>query len=315
MANANLSASIGSDGLTNQERQQIRESERRKLRTSNVDFVSSFFVSLMIIVGMFFVLLLVLWLSTRITLTEPPKEILVENQPAGRGDNAPGTERDFDPPGDEEAEDLLEPTIADTIQAVTNVVSSVAASMETADSLQDFTSAGKGGKGDSRPPGPEGEGDDIIPRFMRWQLEFESKDVNDYAKQLDDYKIELGVLGGGVKGVEVVGNLSGSPKKTLIMDTKSEKRLYFMFNRPTPLQKFDMELLGRAGAKTGAGRTSLKFIPADLENELAHIELDYAKSKGHETVKEIGKTVFKSIANGNRFEFTVVSQRYRKPRF
>jgi hypothetical protein len=313
MAIANSRASIATADGSIEERQHIRDLEREKLRTTKAELVSSFFVALMIIIGIFFVMLLILWLTTRITWTDPPKEILVEN-PAGRGDNAPGTERDFDPPGEEEVEDLLEPTVADTIQAVTNVVSAVAASLET-DSNTDVTSVGKGGKGDSRPPGPEGEGDDIIPRFMRWQLEFESKDINEYAKQLDGYKIELGVLGGGIKGVEVASNLSTSPKKSLITDTKSEKRLYFMFNRPTPLQKFDMELLNKAGAKTGAGRTSLKFIPPELENELAHIELDYAKSKGHDTVKEIGKTVFKSVANGNRYEFAVISQRYRKPKF
>lgn len=291
-----------------------REEEREKLRTSRFDLVSSFLVALIGFIGIFFAMLAILWLTSRWTWTEGPIEMPIEN-PAGRGENAEGFERDFEPPGEEEVEDLLEPTLADTIEAVTDAVSSVAASLVSADTNQAATTVGKGGMGDSRPPGPEGEGDDIVPRFERWQLEFESKDIDSYAKQLDFYKIELGVLGGGVKGVEVASNVSTSPKKRVILDTKGEKRLYFRFNRPTPLQKFDQTLLGRAGARLGAGRTTLKFIPKDLEAILATIELEYAREKGHNTVKEIAKTVFKSQPEGSKYAFKVISQRYRKPRF
>ena len=76
-----------------------------------------------------------------------------------------------------------------------------------------------------------------------------AKDLGSYSQQLDFYKIELGVLGGGIKGVEVANKLSTSPTKRVITDTKSEDRLYFMFNRPTPLQKFDQQLLSKAGQK------------------------------------------------------------------
>ena len=65
----------------------------------------------------------------------------------------------------------------------------------------------------------------------------------------------------------------------------------------------------------GAGRTTLKFIPKDLEAKLATIELTYAREKGHDTVKEIAKTVFKSASSGGKYEFEVTSQRYRKPRY
>ena len=56
----------------------------------------------------------------------------------------------------------------------------------------------------------------------------------------------------------------------------------------------------------------LKFIPKDLENQLAVIELDYAKSKGHQSVTEIAKTVFENNPDGNGYKFEVISQRYRK---
>ena len=294
---------------------QEREAEREKLRTSRFDVVTSLFVALIAFIGIFVTMMFIIWLTSRWTWGPAPIEPIIEN-PAGRGPNAEGFERDFEPPGEEEVEDLLEPTLADSIEAVTDAVSSVAAALVSADTNQSATTQGKGGLGDSRPPGPLGEGDDIVPRFERWQLEFEAKDIDTYANQLDFYKIELGVLGGGIQGVEVANNLSGSPQKRTITDTANEKRLYFMFNRPTPLQKFDQQLLGKAGATVGAKRTTLKFIPPELENRLAQIELEYARGKGHESVKEIAKTVFKSEAeSGGRYAFTVTSQRYRKPRW
>jgi hypothetical protein len=47
---------------------------------------------------------------------------------------------------------------------------------------------------------------------------------------------------------------------------------------------------------------------------IANIELDYAKSKGHQSVKEIAKTVFESQAKDNAYVFVVIDQRYRKPK-
>ena len=35
----------------------------------------------------------------------------------------------------------------------------------------------------------------IIPRFERWQLEFSAKGLQNYAKQLDHFGFELGMIG------------------------------------------------------------------------------------------------------------------------
>lgn len=290
-----------------------RLAERERFRTSRFDLVTSLFLALIGFIGIFVTMLFILWLTTRdwsVPVIVVPPEVA-----AGRGPNAEGFERDFEPPGEEEVEELLEPTLADTIEAVTEAVSSVAAALVSADTDSMATTAGANGAGDNRPPGPEGEGDDIVPRFERWQLEFEARNAKAYAQQLDFYKIELGALGGGMKGVEIANNLSGSPSKRLLTDTKSEKRLYFMFNKPTPLQKFDTELLKKAGARTGAGRTVLKFIPPEVEEKLAALEYTYMKEHGHDAVKEVAKTVFKSEGSGGKYAFIVVSQRYRKPRW
>lgn len=288
-----------------------RQAEREKLRTSRFDIVTSLFMALILFIGTFTLMLFIIWLTSRWTFPPKPIEPIIEN-PAGRGENPEGFERDFEPPGAEEVEELMEPTLQDTIEAVTDAVSTVAASLVTTDTAATATTSGTGA-GDSRPPGPPGEGDDIIPRFERWQLNFTARDIKSYSKQLDYFKIELGAIGGTVQGVDVANNLAGSPKKYRIVDTESEKRLYFMWNSPSPLMQFDRQLLQSAGIQL-PNRQMLKFIPKDLENQLAHTELEYSTSKGHPSVTEIAKTVFECKPDGGGFKFEVVSQRYRKPK-
>jgi hypothetical protein len=289
-----------------------RQAEREKLRTSRFDVVTSFFLALILFIGTFVLMLFIVWLTSRWTFPPRALEPIIE-QAAGRGDNAEGFERDFEPPGAEEVEELQEPTLQDTIEAVTDAVSSVAASFTTSDTSATATTAGTG-QGDSRPPGPEGEGEDVVPRFERWQLEFTARDVGIYAKQLDSFGIELGVVGGSVQGLDIASELSKNPQARHVDDASSEKRLYFMFTTASQLKQFDLQLLQRAGINT-AGRELLKFIPKDLENvTLANLEMDYAKSKGHTSVTEIARTVFQCQPDGGSYRFVVTSQRYRKAR-
>lgn len=279
----------------------------RNMRTQKVDVVASFLLSMLLVIGLLVFMLFVIWLTQ--TFTWKAGDIKIEEERiAGRGDHAEGFERDIEPPGEEEAEDLTEPTLEQKLEAVTDVASSVAASIDTIDSNSAAVTAGSG-RGDSRPPGPLGEGDNIVPRFERWELKFISKDVKAYAIQLDFYKIELGCIGGGAKLVDYAGNFSSSPQKRSGKGGE-EKRLYFMWKQEGPLVAYDRQLLGQAGVNTQR-RQLLKFIPKELEDRLAQTEMKYAISKGHSTVKEIAKTIFESQAAGAGYEFVVVEQRYR----
>ncbi|MEM1067418.1 MAG: hypothetical protein AAGG48_02270 [Planctomycetota bacterium] len=287
-----------------------RKAEREKLRISRFDIITSFFMALILFIGTFVLMLFIIWLTSRWSFPSEPIKPIIE-EPAGRGENPEGFERDFEPPGAEEVEELMEPTLQDTIEAVTDAVSTVAAALVTSDTQAVATTSGTGA-GDSRPPGPPGEGADIIPRYERWQLNFTARDLRTYAVQLDFYKIELGAIGGSIQGVDVAKNLAaGRPSTYRVVDTASEKRLYFMWNSPSPLMQFDRQLLQQAGVSL-PNRQMLKFIPKDLENQLAQIELDYSASKGYPSVTQIAKTVFESKSDGSGYKFEVISQRYRK---
>ncbi len=293
------------------QRQRAREEERAKLRISRFDIVTSFFMALILFIGTFVTILFIVWLTSRWSFPPRAIEAIIEN-PAGRGENPEGFERDFEPPGAEEVEELMEPTLAETLEAVTDAVSTVAASLTSTDSNAVASTSGTGA-GDSRPPGPAGEGEDIVPRFERWQLNFTARNLRAYATQLDSYKIELGAVGGSIQGADIANNLAGSPTKRRVIDTASEKRLYFMWKQAGPLMQYDRQLLQQAGIQL-ANRQMLKFIPPALENQLAVIELAYSKEHGHASVTEIAKTIFESRVEGGGFAFAVIDQRYRKPR-
>lgn len=289
----------------------VRTVEPQELVVSKFDKVSSLLLAAVMFVGILVALLFLLWVTSGKPKPLPVYPEIIE-EAAGRGENAEGFERDFEPPGAEEVEDLLEPTVEDTLQAVTDAVSSVPASFEAVDSNVSATTAGNG-QGDSRPPGPMGEGEDIIPRFERWKLKFAAKNLNAYAAQLDYYEIELAALGGDtIEGVDYASNLSTAPRSRR-GPSEGEKRLYFMWTTPGPLMEFDRQLLQKARVQL-TGRSMLKFIPKNLENMLANIELDFAKSKGHNSVTEIAQTIFESRPAEGAYRFEVIDQKYRKPK-
>ncbi len=280
------------------------------MRTQKVDQVASLLMAALVVVGLLVVLLFVIWLTQTFTFTAG--DIKIDESVAGRGDHAEGFERDIEPPGAEEVEQLADPSLAETLDSVTDAVTSVAASLASLDTNADISIDGSG-RGDSRPPGPLGEGDDIVPRYERWELKFQAKGVQAYAVQLDFYQIELACIGGGVATVDYATALSTAPQKRSGTSAEENKltRLYFMWRQGGPLQQFDQQLLEQAGIGT-SGRELLKFIPKELEERLEQTEMKYAISKGHATVKEIAKTIFESRAdNSGGYEFVVIEQRYR----
>lgn len=245
-----------------------------------------------------------------------PQVIVLEPERiAGRGDHAAGFERDFDPPGAEEVEQLSEPAMEQTLQMVTDAISTISASLDSLDSNSAATGQGTG-KGDSRPPGPEGEGDDIVPRFDRWELKFTARDKRNYTIQLDAFKIDVGAIGGGIATVDFVTNLSSSPSKKSVTpkEEKAKKRLAFVSVNDNVLLQYEKQILQSAGVAI-AGRQILKLVPKETEDALAQAEALYFREKRSKDLRvtTIAKTVFecRPKKSGGGFEFVVMDQRYR----
>jgi hypothetical protein len=283
--------------------------DETSMRTNKVEQVSSLLISIAVMlafaVGMLFLLFLLSMNWTR-TL---PMEIEAERI-AGRGDNAAGFERDFDPPAADEVEQLSEPALEQTIQMVNDAIAAIA-SMDTI-IANDAIAGDRSGQGDSRPPGPEGEGVDGVHRGERWELKFSARDRKAYAGQLDAFGIELAAIGGGIPTIDYASTLAKAPKaRSSTRD--QEKRLFFSYVTNNALMQFDKALLQSAGVNIKE-RTVLKFIPKELEDTLALAEkAHYVEKRSKDfRVSDIAKTIFECKATKNgKFEWAVIDQRYR----
>jgi hypothetical protein len=285
----------------------ILDVDETSMRTNKVEQVSSLLVSVAVMlalaVGMLFLLLSMNW-------KRPMAVELEAEKLAGRGDNAAGFERDFDPPAADEVEQLSEPALEQTIQMVNDAIAAIA-SMDTI-IANDAIAGDRSGQGDSRPPGPEGEGVDGVHRGERWELKFTARDRKAYASQLDSFGIELAAIGGGISTIDYASTLAKSPKSRS-STRDQEKRLFFSYVTNNALMQYDKALLQSAGVNIKE-RTVLKFIPKELEDTLAMAEKVYYMEKRSKDfrISDIAKTIFEcKAAKNGKFEWVVIDQRYR----
>lgn len=283
--------------------------DESSMRTNKVEQVSSLLISIAVMLALAVGALFLLFLLS-MSWTRPQEMTLDVERIAGRGENAAGTERDFDPPSVDEVEQLTEPALEQTMQMVNDAIAAIA-SMDTI-MANDAITGDRNGKGDSRPPGPEGEGVDGVHRGERWELKFTARDRKAYAGQLDAFGIELAAIGGGITSIDYATNLAKSPKgRSGTRD--QEKRLFFTYVTNNALMQYDKALLQAANVNIKE-RTVLKFIPKETEDQLALAEKAYYIDKRSKDfrISDIAKTIFECKASkSGKFEWVVIDQRYR----
>lgn len=282
----------------------------KTMRTGAYDSVASLLISLLMIVGIAVGSLFIIWLTSRLMFTQKTVPVeLVEF--AGRGDHAAGFARDLEPPGPEELEEeMYEPQVEATLEAVTDVVTTQTAALDAIATAAEATVKGGGGMGDSRGPGPEGEGrSDIIPPWERWEIRYTTSGLDPYARQLDFFKIELAAAGGAPL-VDYAFNLAKGKPDRREGKPEDEKRMYMSWqNTGGPLAAFDRQLLGKAGIKTQR-RMVLQFYPKETEMKLLRLEAEGAKGRN---AKEFLKTIFGVRPAASGYEFFVIDQFFRPP--
>jgi hypothetical protein len=275
------------------------------LKASAYERAASWIWALLIVVGLTVLLLFLVWLTWRLSKIRVSVPIEIVEEESGRGDHAPGVARDPLPPGAEEIEELTEPQVEQTVQAVTDAVSSIAGTISITNPGAQVTGKG-GGLGDSRRAGPLGDGPDTIPRSERWKFQYPGVTSRQYAAILDHFKIELGALGGGGETVDYAFNVSKPTPDRRSGKSEDEKRLLFIWTAGE-LQQADRELLSKASVPV-SGRIIAQFIPAETEKELARVEFLHA----NRPAKDIRRTYFGVRPKGGGFEFYVIKQEYRR---
>ncbi len=141
-----------------------------------------------------------------------------------------------------------------------------------------------------------------VPRHERWEIRFPpGNSIESYTRQLDHFKIELGVI--GVEDhITYLSNLSNPRPQRRPGFAADEQRLYLVWQRGE-MAEADEQLAGRAGVRT-AGKVLAHFVPAEVEAELARLEEAYARQL---SIQKIERTVFGiRTAGQDAFRFYVI---------
>ncbi len=278
------------------------------MRPSRFDLTSGFFLTLILFLGVIVSMMFLLW-----TLNRWASQSEIRHSPPVRTTfvdaGSTGSESDFDTPQWREVQELMEPAIEESLISVNEAAQEAARTLRPLGELPERAS-GAGHSGPDATAGIPEEEDDIVPRFERWQLNFSAGNRQDYAAQLDHFEIELGVIGGGIQGVDIVEHLSTQPQTHRLVNSEQEQRLFFMWTTASGLRDYEQVILTEAGVEL-EGRVVIRLIPRDLENQLALMELKFSTAAGHESVTDIAKTVFQCKPLKGGFEFRVIDQRYR----
>lgn len=257
-------------------------------------------VALLILVGSAVLLLFLILLTRRVLASQLTVPVEFLEELAGDSEDSFGSDDEFAEPGLQEL-DLIEPQVQEVISEVSDTVVAQAATLDAM--LSDMTAGGTG-SGDRRRAGKGGS--NIVPRWERWEIRFSAISLDVYAKQLDFFRVELAVIGGGGKSIEYVSGFSRPRPEKRSSSAESEDRLYMTW-RSGELKKADRDLLRKTGLDP-LGRLSVQFYPPDVEQTLGRLERAYA---GDRELKDIRRTRFGVRPDAKGYQFYVMEQTMR----
>ncbi|MDP6447727.1 MAG: hypothetical protein QF805_28275, partial [Pirellulaceae bacterium] len=263
------------------------------------DRVASWLVAFLIVVGFGVTQMFLIWLTAfpiepdwKIDILPPPRIGTPDDRVAQRRAG-----EEVEEPGEE----IEEPhQLARTLQAVTDIVSTQAAAFDQMGAVDELPSGRRIG-GDGGPDSSTSADPAIPPASERWRLQYQTESLENYARQLDHFQIELAAVTPGGK-IHYATELAGGGK-TRVTDGAGETRLFFAW-RSGKLEQFDRRLLELAGVATKGGQV-VQFIPGELEQQLLRLELTAA---GDTTLENIRLTYFGVRPRGDGFEFYVITQ-------
>ena len=275
--------------------------DQSSLKITAYERVASLVLALLILVGLAVILLFMLWLTSPDFYSGAAKEVAWFELGDSNG-LAIDTELESDTDDIAQQAGLEEPEFQDTLATIAEVVTAKDTVIQQPIMGNQTGAESKGPAGDDRlsrkgPPQPGTR--------RHWEVTFfDGNTAGTYARQLDFFKIELGVLLPKNR-IEYASNLSHNKPQRRTGPADQEQRYYLTWQKGE-LRQADLELLEKVGIKAGT-RPILKFIPAELEGELARLEQQRAGENG----KRIRATYFAIRPQGRGYEFYVRDQTYR----
>jgi hypothetical protein len=294
-----------SDRDTNVPSRQLatRLRQATNLQVSPYDRVSALLMATLILVSSATLLLSLIWLGQTFAMPSTQPRVVLTG----------ASESDEDPPPGPMSCEVDEPN-ADELSVVPPL-------MDLTQSLVGLTTPSplleRLAEADTR--GGDGTGNDNVKRRKgpnriaesppsAWELQFPATTIEDYARQLDFFGMELAVVGGGKSDIEYARAFTATMPVARTGNGADESRRYLLW-RKGPLVEADRALLTRAGI-VHEGRVILKFVPGDVERQMALLENEQAKS-ARRAPRDVTKTVFAIVGAPGSYQFVVADQRYR----
>lgn len=283
------------------------DSSNEPLRISSYDRASSLLIALLVLLGVVVGCLVLVWYGGQVLIAPAPVPVQLTELAGGSEFGVLGESLEIVAPTAEQIAqetDLEFPQFEETLAAAIDTLAAHQA--ELVDPLQS-TSPNSGQAGGSQGTGNapalgEGEGAGGLPRAQRWEvLLAEGRTLRQYAALLERFGIELGVVGATSQLVYVYDLASDKPR-TRTGPRLDEQRMYMSY-RGGALAEADRRLVAQAGVDA-SGKVIVQFLPAELENQLAHLEQQFA---GRQPT-DIRRTLFGVRGEGPRSRFYVIAQ-------
>ncbi len=281
------------------------------IRVTRYDEVSSWMITVFAGLLALCLIVVMIWISNQVPKAPEPVAMELLELPGGFEDGNPDETLRVDSPEPERA-DASE---AETASEQTEIEQSLEAAQELSDSAaqqvqQQFDvgvqSTGKPGsaKGTGGRPLGSGPGTGGYPREQRWFIRFGDRAaVDEYARQLDFFRIELGSLLPDGRLAYLSKMSTPGPQLRYVKTGASEKRLYMTW-QGGERRGADVELFKKAGIEILAEYPVFHFYPPDMEAKLAQLEREYR----NKTVKQIRRTYFSVDADGAGYRLRVTRQ-------
>lgn len=263
------------------------------LRVSAYEYTAAGIVTGLVLLGAAVFFMFVLWISSRVfvkQITVTPELVELAGGGTGSGDAADLSDTN------EEIPQQTEPALEQTLELINQFIADNSANYDA--NPLDEASGGRGSQGVGG--GPPGAGQGQIPRWERWEVQFNSSSLAEYKKQLDFFKIELAAFGGGAAKIQYASKFSvGRPVRREAVD---DTRIYLIW-RDGPFANFDQQLLRQAGIST-KDRIVVQFLPPEFENKLALLEDAELKARNL-SLKRVKKTTFRIQREGAAYGVAV----------
>ncbi len=273
-------------------------------KVSSYDVVNAFLVSSIVVVGTIVSILFMIWLTMIWNQRPEPRTIAVVD--ASFGNEKPeGFADDIFEPGVEEFPDVETPQLADALEAITDAVSSIQAHTEARDG--DALEMGKGGGFGSREGGPGGSGGGV-PEHLRWKIEYNTPDIDEYAQQLSFFNIDIGVVSNLSNEVVVLRD-PGNAKQVVRSNREAENKTLFFVHEKRQLRRWD-ERMARDKNIELEDRFTVQFYPEQTRAILRQVEDQYLQKEGR-NLADVRRTRFKISQDGGGFAFKVTSVEYQ----